>query len=719
MGESDVFVARSKRNAEHLISGRVLAFDTETTGLEAWHGDLPFAFSFCNEKGETAYVEFPVDPFTRKPMYGRAPGVFKEIKAILEDPAVAKVMHNGKFDVRMCEKAGIRVRGQIHETMFAAHACNTLEPSYALKFLARKYLEIGTGDQKDLQKLVVRCRRQAKKLGWNIAEDCMADYWLPRTFFLHQGPKLKPAEQRVLGKQIEACQVYCTQDAVRTMLLWKMYEKAMATEQVRDTYDREMELWPYVYEMEGRGVLVNLKTVQREIDNNIAELKKWRPAVERKAWPEFNINSPFDLRKLLYDELGLPVKSRTAKKGEPAVDVDALSEHASHPVVQALFKYRAAEKALGSFFYRYKRCAIPDPLNPGGYVLHPDFQQVGPVTGRFSCRNPNLQNVPNALTTRSSEPIQARTPFEPRPGYSWYHVDYHQLEALIFADVAQEQTMLAAIKAGRDLHTECTNKAWGGKDNPAAIRAAIHALELDGTGQKKNEHVQKLWAKWKVTDPLRLTSDARERFARSWMESFGWDIVKAEKSLEKKTSRAKAKMILFAKVFGGGPNAIKDLLKCTFAEAQQFMRDYDVAFPQIGTYIRELSNEARRNGFIRNRYNRRITVDPDKAYRAVNYMVQGSAADQMKRAMVRLNRWFAKLRKKMPWLDIHIVLTIHDELVFEVKKEHAFKWLLRGICEIMSDHEGHFGIPTPVEMEKCTVNWSKKEKLGWDPTAAA
>jgi len=726
-----------KTKAGHFIAGSLLAVDTETTGLRAWQGDCPFSIAFCNEAGGTIYFEWPVDPKTRRVQPDSVE--LAKVKRLMEDPAVEKVFHNAKFDVRMLENSfGIRTLGRVHDTMFAAHVCNTLEGSYGLKRLANKYLDYPETDLSELKKIVQRCRRIGKKLGWALAEDLEADYWMPMAFqrLGHAG------YLRQIGldeAQAEACKRYCIGDVERTMLLFAFFREAMVgiqqeydaesadlqrhlteypeeapafaikTDQTRmdiaKTYAREIELWPINYQMETRGVRVDPVVVATETKRCHEEIAKWKPVVMNRAWKGFDIDSPQQCGKLFYGKLHLPILKRTAR-GQPQVNFDALMQHVENPVVAALFKYRAAEKALKSFFLKYTENLLPDPLNPGGFALHPDFNQVGPCTGRFSCRNPNLQNVANALTTRSSEPIQARTPFGPRPGFIWYHIDYQQLEVRIFADVCEEGFMIEALTSGRDLHTECTNKAWGGPGNPAAIRAAVHALELDATGDHRNPAVQAAWKEWGLKDPRILKDPERERLAEEWLADFDFDIVKAEKSLEKKTSRAKAKMLLFLKIFGGGAGAAADLIRCSYEEAKQFLKDYDVAFPRISEYLETLSGQAKADGYIVNRYGRRISVTSDAPYRCVNYMVQGSAADLMKRSMVRAHGY---LRES--GLDAHMVLTIHDELVFEVRKEHAYKSMLRGLVELMADHEGHFRVETPAEIDKVTVRWDKKEKV--------
>ena len=127
--------------------GKLVACDTETTGLNAWLGDKPFAFSFCNEYGGTAYFQFKVDPFTREVDYHSRQPQFIKLKKFFEDPSITKIFHNAKFDVRMLDLIGIKVKGVLHETMFLAHTIDTSLPSLKLKWLAKYFCKIDTEDE--------------------------------------------------------------------------------------------------------------------------------------------------------------------------------------------------------------------------------------------------------------------------------------------------------------------------------------------------------------------------------------------------------------------------------------------------------------------------------------------------------------------------------------------------------------------------------------------
>ena len=680
-------------NYREFTCAKVLAIDTETTGVEVWNGDQPYAINFFNEDGNALYFEWFVDEWTRTVI----PDPFElELCAdILGNKKIKKVFFNAKFDIRMMQEGhGVKTVFPIDDAMFMSHVFNSAE-QHALKPLSEKYLDYSSDDQQLLKKATIKCRRQAKKLGWQIHEDVEGDYWLNR--------KLNPENK--------LCEIYNINDSERTFLLEMFYREALEEMGLMHVYEREMELWPVTYAMESRGIRTDLDVVEIETKRHQEAAEYWQHIVEHAAWPDFDIKSPQQCGKLIYSKLKLPVTRRTnpSKKfpdGQPQVNIDALYQYVAHPVVKALFKYRASAKALSNFFLKYEYFARHDTISPEEYVIHPDFNQVGPATGRFSCRRPNFQNTADALTTRSPEPIQAREPFGPREGYVWFHFDWKGQEPRIFAEVSQEKILLDAIAKGLDIHTFTANKAWGGKDNPRAIDAASHALELDGTGDGQNEDVRKLWKKYEIKKVSALDDDDKILIAADWMSDFAWDIERAEASLHKKTCRARSKMIFFAKIFGGGANAIMDLLKCSYLEAIQFLDDYAKLYPRIDEYITELSDQARMDGYIINAFGRRLVINRSKPYISVNYMVQGSAADMMKISLTRVAKYLKELE-----LDIHLVMTVHDELVPEFWKKHVFKSVLLEIKRIMEDFDDVFPIGMIVDVEKCVKRWNEKTKV--------
>lgn len=715
----------------HFISGNLIAFDTETTGLHHWQGDKPYAFSFCNEKEETCVFEFDVDPYTREPK--PVPSVLQKIKRLLEDPKIAKVGHHLKFDARHMERAyGIRLRGMLHDTLFSAHACNSLEESYRLKYLGDRYVDFPPDDEQALLKATQAARRYGKSHGWSLGHELKlqsddtykqsaavpSDYWMLRAVAKAEGYPRSHEWWHLLG-------TYAIGDVIRTMRLHLLHREALpALEGAAAVYRDEMRLWPITYRMEGRGVRIRPDIIEEEIvrfrrqeqdayeevmaaAGKYAEVVRSRHGQSVTLREPFNVNSTDHIGWLIEQRLGLQVGMRT-KSGKVECSAKSLRMYMHHPVVKALFRYKSAKKGMGSFLLLYKQLMMPDTISKGEMVLHPTFSQVGPRTRRYSCSQPNLQQVANAMATRSAEPLQSRGPFGPRKGYVWYHFDYSQLEVRIFADVSQEPTMLDAIRHGRDLHTECENKAWGGEGNEAAVRMAVETLELKGYATAPQQPLIDTWKSFDMTrkDIPKLSPKEQEELAVAWLRRFDFDIARAEESIGKKNVRNKAKMCLFAKLFGGGPNAVKDLLYVTYEEAKQFMDDYDVAFPHIVEYINEMSRRVRRDGYIVNALGHRINVEPDKPYKGCNYMVQGSAASFLKRAMVRTDSYLQSTR-----LDHHLLMTIHDELAFECNVEQLEEQVLRDLKSIMEDREGIFGVDVPVDIEITRERWDMKEKV--------
>lgn len=658
---------------------RRVGIDTETTGLNVWTGARPFAVSACFEDGEERYWEWDVDFETRKPIIPRRE--LDEVRELCEDPYLEKDFFNLKFDYFMLESIGVKLDiATCHEVSFMARAVNNLEYAYSLKPLAKKYVEIDDDDEASLREAVVRSRRLAKKLGlphWPD-EDIEALYWMPRSI-----SRLKKSEAAAAGIDPKANETYARRDGERTVVLGAFYRAGMDELGVWKQYRDEMELLPTTMKMERRGVAIYPEDVARVRAQCEAKLKAANEVLVRESGnPDFNINSTKQLAGLLFGPesvAGLPVLERT-NTGQPRTNAEALAPHKHEPIVKAVFEARANGQGLKLFFDKYKRLADPS-AGPGlPMILHPGYRQCGTLTNRYSCSEPNLQQVSDPDTSNSLAAefmVDVRQVFGPRPGYVWYCPDYSQVEVIIFADVSGEPALIDAIMRGDDIHGVTAEKIWGGEDNP---RALLAAQELLG-----------------VRDAHR---------AREFMEQHGWSIGAAEKSLDKKIFRKKAKSVTFTKVFGGGPTALMRWIQVPYSDAVTILAAYDDTFPTMVERMREIENRGRRDGFVVNPFGRRLAVDRWNAYRAVNHVVQSSAADLMKMGMRSCARYLDGLG-----LDAHIAMTIHDELIFEFKIGHAYKHVLRGLCGRMADHGGVFKVPTPVTMEKVVYRWSQKEKV--------
>lgn len=656
-----------------------LAFDTETTGLNVWTGARPFAVSVCWENGETAYWEWDVNPRTRVPMVPLRD--VRELRAILSDRSTRKYTWNGKFDCLMLDAIGIEVpRDTIDEVSFAARCVHNLEFAYKLKPLAKKYARIPDDDEKDLHGMVVKARRLAKRLGYSVDEEVEPDYWMPGTLC-----SLHPREAAEYGIDGSMCQRYAVRDSERTMVLGMFYDEAMDDlPGTRKAYELELSLMPVTEAMERRGVVIDLDRVsscREQCEGIVTRRKAELDAASQVDDPEgFNINSPKQVGDLLFgpDSVAkLPVLKRT-KTGQPKTDAEALAPHKRHPLVESVLALKANSQALKLFFDKYERLVTDD--GDGLAVLHPGYKQYGTLTARYACSEPNLQAVSDPDTTNSIAAefvVDVRQVFVPRPGCVWYCPDYSQIEVVVFADVSGEQALMEAIRTGQDIHGVTAEKVWGGEGNDLGFKVARMVLDTDDDGY--------------VREQLRLCN---------------YRVTDLEKKFDKKTYRKRAKSVTFTKIFGGGPLALMRWIGCSRPDAVAILGAYDRTFPTMVRRMKEIEVRGKADGFVHNLFGRRLSVDPWNAYRAVNHMVQSSAADLMKRGMVNCARYLRDVRSPG-----YILLTIHDELIFEFPKGADKKETIRDIKRIMSDHGGAMTLPIKVDVERVTDRWSDKSKV--------
>jgi DNA polymerase-1 len=513
-------------------------------------------------------------------------------------------------------------------------------PTYGLKPLCKKILKVDDDELQVLKKACMQARRKGKKLGWQVAEDIEPDYWMVE-------------DHSLVAK-------YALMDVVRTKGLHEWLTEQYKEDNQRPIYEKELKLLPVTYAMESRGITFDKEVLENEIAYHEKRVKEsYAKFLKIGGIKEINLKSQPQLAKLLYGKLKIPCQFYT-DKGKQCVDVNALAAM-KHPIIDVLTDYTASKHALANFFLIYRRES--EHPEKGDWILHPDFQQMGAVTGRFSCRKPNMQNVANALTTRSAKPIQARRPFRPKPGYTWFSFDYSQIEVWIFAILSGEQVMLKALLDNRDIHNETANHVWG----------------------------------WDVDEK----TGQRVRI----------DIVAKEKKQDgKSNTRARAKMMVFGKIYGMGVAAAQGLIRCTMAEARTYTEDFDKAFPTIKQFMYKYSRRAESDGYIENAYGRRYFIESSVAYRAVNYLVQGSAADLLKEKMVETTNY---LREK--GIDGGLIMTIHDELIFEIKNSFATRTLLKKIKDIMEDHHGVFPVVKKFKVEAAKIisssSWDKKIKI--------
>lgn len=646
------------------LVGSVIAIDTETTGLLPW-GDprtivydfgagkkkwterrtvypaRPFAFSFSDLDGNTAYVRWEVEAKTRRVL----PGAYqKSMAALLADESITKIGHNVGYDLRMLEKSGFEIRGPVYDTMILAHIMTSgQELTYALKPLAKRYLDIDDGDEKTLKVSAQRARATAKRLGGasyatNLTggrDPVKADYWMA-------DPDL--------------CETYAVQDAVRCAMFWLLwYDELQADRDARDLFQREHDLFWTLKRMEDRGVRVYPHTVRMLKWYYEAYRKKQLREAAKHGGAGLNFKSVPQMTDKFYRERGhtpaFTENGNWSLNGEKLLELANGIKAADEtwitppdPLAKAVLEYNAAGQTINSFLDVYERYWVKEI---DGYILHPNFKQTGTITGRLSCSDPNLMQVASATTGRRKADIQSRPreAFGPRDGYLWYLPDYSQIEVWLFATLSGEQKMLDALMSGRDFHGTISEQVFG--RNPD--------------------------------------------FAEN-----------------KSYYRKCAKLIMFAKLYGGGLKKLASLLKMDLESAKRFIERYEAELPGVATFMQRMITRATRDRVIRNPFGRKYSFDPSFAYKSVNYLIQGTAADVMKNALVNVDRM---LRSR--WPGVYLLLTIHDEIVIEVPRRLHSKRLMKEIIEAMQLDSTRLGVPVPlpVGMKIAAHRWHRTHEI--------
>lgn len=438
----------------------LIALDTETTGKDFHKGDRAFAVFTCTEKGEEKHWEWPVNPYDRVPKVSKKDR--EAIKEYLEGNTI--VYHYCGFDTRALQSIGIYINypnwkpiveplgwfprltvvncAGYHDTLLASHVCDS-EERHGLKELGIKYLDLLDDDEADLKKQVVSARRIGKQRGFACADGDAAvarDYWLPKA--------VDPSSTLLAD--------YGSMDARRTIELWLIYREVLEDEGLHQSYERERHLVPVTYRMESQGLRVISRQIGLQLTDRTKTAKDHLRTVQYEAKEvELNVDSPIQMRKVLYGKLRLPIIKTSPKSREPSTDKETLKDlfelHTregtkAHHLLDALLKYREQNtkiKYLKSYQEQETQSRIPvNGDHRSCRVLFPSFNQTGTKTVRYSSSNPNGQNIDELL----------RAVFGPRPGCVWYCVDYDQLELRIFATVANEKTMLIALENGDDIH---------------------------------------------------------------------------------------------------------------------------------------------------------------------------------------------------------------------------------------------------------------------------
>jgi DNA polymerase I len=402
--------------------------------------------------------------------------------------------------------------------------------------------------------------------------------------------------------------------------------------------------------METHGVLIDtekLQVLSREYTKEVNTLEK---KIYVLAGREFNVSSPKQLAEILYDDLKLheegstksPKKTAGGARTTKESEIEKLA--GVHPIISEILEYRELKKLLSTYIE-----AIPKTVGSDGR-LHPEFLQSGTTTGRMSCQNPNLQNIP--IRTERGRAI--RTAICAPTGYTLLAFDYSQVELRIAAILSGDEKLCEIFRQERDVHTEVAREVFG-----------VAADAVDGE------------------------------------------------------MRRRAKIINFGILYGMGVNALKAQLGTSTAEAHLFYEEYFKTFKTLAKFLESTKGSARRQGFTETLFGRRREFSGMKSSlpyvraqaerMAINAPIQGTAADVIKFAMVRVQEMIEHEKAQE---EVKMILQVHDELVFEIKDSHVEKFIekIRQVMEHVITKEDSRSVPLLVQAKK-GKNWGTLTSL--------
>jgi len=397
----------------------------------------------------------------------------------------------------------------------------------------------------------------------------------------------------------DAALQYAAEDADITLRLWHMLKPRLAGSGLASVYERlERPLIPVLAEMESRGITVESTILARMSNDFARRMAAYQSEIHTLADGEFNIASPKQLGEILFDKMGL-AGGKKAKTGAYSTSADVLEDLAANGVEIAakVLEWRQLAKLKSTY-----ADALVDSILPETGRVHTSFSMVGASTGRLSSSDPNIQNIP----IRTAEGRQIRTAFVAAPGCKLISADYSQIELRLVAHVAGEASMIDAFKAGVDIHARTASEVFG--------------IPLDD-----------------------LDSETRRR----------------------------AKAINFGIIYGISAFGLARQLSIPQSESRDYINAYFEKFPNIKAYMERTKTEAREDGYVETLFGRRIHISGFTASnpamrgfaerQAINAPIQGTAADIIKRAMIRLPQQMTE--KAVP---ADMLLQVHDELIFEV-----------------------------------------------------
>jgi len=395
---------------------------------------------------------------------------------------------------------------------------------------------------------------------------------------------------------------YAAEDAFVTLRLKHVFEPMLEAEGARRLFEEvEMPLMPVLADMEMTGVCLDTEALRQASEALTAQLLATEKEIYDLAGTEFNIGSPKQVGEVLFDRLHLLPNAKKTKTGAYSTNEEVLQRiRSKHPVVDKILDYRGKQKLISTYLD-----ALPKLINPRTGHIHTSFNQTVAATGRLSSSNPNLQNIP----VRTADGQEIRKAFVPEPGQLFFSADYSQIELRIMAHLSGDEGLIEDFLLGHDIH--------------AATAAKIFHKDIT-------------------------------------------DVTREE--------RGRAKTANFGIIYGITAFGLTERLGISRTESKQLIDNYFATYPRVHAFMQESIDRARQLGYTETLLGRRCylrdinsanaTVRGFAERNAINSPIQGSAADIIKVAMVRIHRRFRE-----EGLSSKMILQVHDELNFSVLPE--------------------------------------------------
>ncbi len=418
---------------------------------------------------------------------------------------------------------------------------------------------------------------------------------------------------------------YAAEDADITLRLKNVLEPKLKDAGVVDLfYQIEMPLVRVLAEMEMNGVLIDTDSLKETSELFTMRLTELEHRIYELAGEEFNIASPKQVGDILFGKLQIIEKPKKTKTGQYVTNEETLqSLRSKHEIVEKILEHRGLKKLVGTYVD-----ALPKLINPRTGHIHTSFNQTITATGRLSSSDPNLQNIP----IRGEDGKEIRKAFIPEPGCQFFSADYSQIELRVMAHLSEDEHMMQVFREGKDLH--------------AATAATIYKKGIDEVSRDE---------------------------------------------------RTKSKRANFGIIYGITVFGLAERLEIDRSEARQLIDGFFQTFPQVHDYMERSKEIVRQKGYAETIFHRRrylpdihshnATVRGFAERNAINAPIQGSAADIIKVAMVRIYK-----RMKDEGLKSKMILQVHDELNFSVLPEE--KELMERL--VLEEMQGAFALKVPL-----------------------